>query len=1498
MKCPHCYLEAAQVGAFWICPTHGQLPEPQPFSPLRIFLSYGHDSNEELVRCIKTDLENRGHDVWFDKTKIRPGDDWRACITEGILKSNRFLSFLSKYSTRDPGVCLDEIAVAIGAKGGNIQTILVESEREVQPPPSISHIQWLDMHDWKERRNAGEVSWQLWYQAKLAEIIAVVESDESRCFAGEIKTLEDLLKPTVSDFAADSRVRQLLEKKLIGRMWLFEAVENWRNNTDRASRLFWIMGAPGIGKSAFAAHLAHEYGRGTVIAAQFCDWKKPDHRDAGRIIRTLAFQIASRLPDYRKLLLTLPIMTELGQKNSAELFHGLLTNPLKLSIAGRRERYLIVIDALDEAGADGRNELVEVLARYARQLPEWIGLVVTSRPEFDVTTPFQELKPIAFDTKSEANTNDIRHYLRSELLTQLQDRPNADRLVERILDKSEGVFLYVESFSNDIRKNYLSLDRPDEFPQGLAGKFVMDFQRYFPNLEQFRNHVRPALRAILAAREPLPIEILQRLCGWQDEELAEFTRPVSSIFPVTNEAGHKVIKSYHKALADWLRNENQAGSYFVSLKEGHRALADSCWSEYLNGVSTLSTYALRHLPSHLTSTARWDDLTQLLRDLTYLESKVRAGGAFELVADFTEAVAALPQDHPRSSDMWQLKEALRREIHFIAAHAQDYPQALFQCLWNSCWWYDTPELQNHISNYASLENHVNGFGFLYKLLESWLRDKQRGTPGFVWLRSLRPPEYRIGQLHEFNSGHQHTVTGLALSPDESTLVSCARNGSIRIWDTTTFALNAELQIFSDEESNPDELCIPSVSISDDSKYLIASSYWRLQPHNGLSGLVCGQNMPSRLAVWSYESFRQQWIVQSVRDCTALTVCKGYAAMLDYNSYIYLFKLGSAFPSAAPVRFRKVLRDIVCDELGNMVGTPQIRFSPCGKHLTVFNGTSSANTYGVPELALESTIQLRGDVLIGCFTDNIAVFNSHSNRVHLLSKSSGELIFEWMPAPGAKGCSAAASDDANIFWIVSRSSAEGAAVYVHCREKGKTYRFQVPSMQAYDNQQIVLNETGTMAAIQIEGNLFVVDMTTPPLTGEALKPLFQAAGGHTVEDIAMSPDSAVLAVIERARESTPNSAHVAIYDVVHRNLIQRVAQGFDRPRGIYYNNSKILVWDTFYPPFEEEEPRCEIRLLDLLSGQLLCRLSGDEYRIQDPSVIADGLISSICSDGIWRFWDLATGTLRDQIRVSAKGPIVPFENQTASTKNINHHDSVFSADVRQELLNPANAQSVLNPALADTMLCRRIVSGEHAGSSFEKTTVFDCGRPIEIRSFLNLGHISCVSYSRDRRKMAVAIDSSVFIWDLRSGRLETRFVDQGFEVAAIAMNYSGDRIYTAGFDQKIRVREIGSTKNSGSYRHIEADVLKLLRSRLAQLKEHAGGISADNGKFSGWCQMLRGSLRCDGYSESTRFENADGEIVAVLNHSFPIMRAVPNTDFVFCQSHTNSFEFVFQLEGNV
>ena len=98
---------------------------PKPVTdPQTIFLSYAHksereedfDVSEELVLLIKAELDQDGHTVWIDKEGIRSGSQWRERITSAILEHAHFLSFLSRRSVRDPGVCLNEIATALGSK--------------------------------------------------------------------------------------------------------------------------------------------------------------------------------------------------------------------------------------------------------------------------------------------------------------------------------------------------------------------------------------------------------------------------------------------------------------------------------------------------------------------------------------------------------------------------------------------------------------------------------------------------------------------------------------------------------------------------------------------------------------------------------------------------------------------------------------------------------------------------------------------------------------------------------------------------------------------------------------------------------------------------------------------------------------------------------------------------------------------------------------------------------------------------------------------------------------------------------------------------------------------------------------------------------------------------------------------------------------------------------------------------------------------------------------
>ena len=762
--CPRCDHELTQVGAFWICPDHGDMSgeKEKKLEPLRIFLSYGHDDNQELVLRIKGDLEGRGHDVWLDKSEIRTGDDWRRSITDGIVHSQRVISFLSKHSTRDPGVCRDELAIAVGVKGGNIQTVLVESEQEVQPPQTISHIQWLDMHDWKERKAGSENTWESWYQSQLGEIVRVIESDESRRFAGEIEDLAGLLKPIRSD----ARICGLLNKGFYGREWLFDAVENWRTDGGTDSRLFWIMGAPGVGKSAFAAQLTHMRGD-TVIAAQFCEWDKPDHRDARRVVRSIAFQLATRLPDYRKLIRTLPEIKELDQKKPEELFEYLLTNPLQTAIKGGRQRYLILIDALDEASESGRNPLVDILARQAKNLPEWLGIVVTSRPEFDVRTPFQGLNPYPLDTDSESNRDDLRTYLGGRLGPLLTGRPDAAQLTEQILEKSEGVFLYVERFCHDVHAGHLSLEHPEKFPQGLGGIFVEYFQRQFPDLDDFRKRVRPALRAVLAAREPLPVDVLQDLFDWQVEELNDFVIELGSLFPVSAELGEKVIKPYHKSLADWLTDDSKAGPYFVSLLEGHKTLANyflglPTWEPAYRAGKTEGAPAGRYpvrrklsqLCYQLAHARMADEYVATLTDFQYLLARVTASGPRKLEDDYEQwGKAGLPVGEDRRS-LTLIEGAVRLSAHVLEQHNDQLASQLFARLGPE----ETPLIQ--------------------RLLE-----QARSSNTDVWLRPLSPCLTSPGgPLIRRLEGHSDSVHTVVVTPDGRRAVSGSSDKTLIVWD--------------------------------------------------------------------------------------------------------------------------------------------------------------------------------------------------------------------------------------------------------------------------------------------------------------------------------------------------------------------------------------------------------------------------------------------------------------------------------------------------------------------------------------------------------------------------------------------------------------------------------------------------------------------------------------------------------------------------------------------
>ena len=202
---------------------------------------------------------------------------------------------------------------------------------------------------------------------------------------------------------------------------------------------------------------------------------------------------------------------------------------------------------------------------------------------------------------------------------------------------------------------------------------------------------------------------------------------------------------------------------------------------------------------------------------------------FELAQDFRDAVNAMPTGHSRRDMLDLLEEAIRRDIHFIHRH----PTTLFQCMWNTCWWYDCPEAANHYEKpeggWIEPPPWQREGERLCGLLERWLAGKQALELDSVWVRSILPPLEHLGNAQMVvMRGHLAPVTSVACSPDGRRIVSGSVDCSVRLWDAATGLKKLELTGFSSKVSG--------VAFSPDGARIVAAF-----------------GLESRLRVWDAES---------------------------------------------------------------------------------------------------------------------------------------------------------------------------------------------------------------------------------------------------------------------------------------------------------------------------------------------------------------------------------------------------------------------------------------------------------------------------------------------------------------------------------------------------------------------------------------------------------------------------------------------------------------------
>mmetsp|Transcript_13836 Transcript_13836/g.33482 ORF Transcript_13836/g.33482 Transcript_13836/m.33482 type:complete len:1018 (+) Transcript_13836:50-3103(+) len=605
--------------------------DEKPRRTRKVFISYGRKDASRLAERVCADLEARGHTVQLDVRFMKTGESWEAQIEHKILESEVFLSLLSPHAVRRPaGVCLDEISLARYSDRMMVPCMVMNC----RPPLSIYRLDWVDFQNWEQ---------EAFYKRAFDNVALTIEGDDqsSDKIEGSHSVIFGHFKPL--DFGRDI-VR--LTREFTGRKWLMDEIDQWYQ--DPESRVFLLTGGPGTGKSALAAQLIHKHAR--VFAYHFCISTLADSVDPSLFVRSIAAQLSTQLPDYCEALCALDL-DQVKEWDASTQFRRLIIDPLKAE-SSITEAMIWVVDALDESiennDAHGNNNGIgEILGKHLRDLPNFVKVIATTRPNGAILDTFSGFKPRELDVLRQENQMDLKAYLSDRLdelkKTQREEELEVEKVSAILLERSEGNFLYAVQAITALKTGLMDPLHPEQFPIGLIGIYRAFFKRTFPSPNDFQA-IRPLLDVIVAARSYLNAKQIARIAGSDSFTVEQQLVKVSVFFPQNTKEEGKYI-AYHKSIIDWLKGDVGRDLMFrVNVDGGHQQIAD-----YLKRLYSSSNndewddYLLNHYIQHLLKCEYWTDIKQVTCDMKFLRLKAKQISWAQVEHDFTRILDMLPQ---------------------------------------------------------------------------------------------------------------------------------------------------------------------------------------------------------------------------------------------------------------------------------------------------------------------------------------------------------------------------------------------------------------------------------------------------------------------------------------------------------------------------------------------------------------------------------------------------------------------------------------------------------------------------------------------------------------------------------------------------------------------------------------------------------------------------------------------------------------------------------------
>ena len=364
---------------------------------------------------------------------------------------------------------------------------------------------------------------------------------------------------------------------------ILQDIEEWLCNARQA--VYWLHGATGTGKSSIARTVAQRH-QDSRLAATFLSGKKTASDDYQKLIPTLAYQIANKIPSSQHRMEealhedpTLPVQTTEVQ------FRKLIVEPLKNTEASNGS--LIVIDGLDAPAANETvTELIKLLGEISASREVPLRFLLTSRAEPHIEEAFQKhMTASNFVSKAlEDSREQVRKYLQhhlldirkeydSEMTNEPTDWPSKGDL-DVLVGNSNGLLLYATTlvrYVGDGRESpQVKLRKALQMQQGVDPLYhqVISEARYGKDFHRI-------IATLVFLRYPLPMIELARFFRMDVSYIRTTLTPCHSVFMIP-EDDLGSIRPYHASLRDFLMDEGRSRDCFCDPARSHASITIRC----------------------------------------------------------------------------------------------------------------------------------------------------------------------------------------------------------------------------------------------------------------------------------------------------------------------------------------------------------------------------------------------------------------------------------------------------------------------------------------------------------------------------------------------------------------------------------------------------------------------------------------------------------------------------------------------------------------------------------------------------------------------------------------------------------------------------------------------------------------------------------------------------------------------------------------------------------